>query len=66
MGTVHGYSSFPGVEDINSRTLKVAYIPGRHGQTVDQGCGCNERVTIGASRLRYAQRRHRMSLPLTC
>ena len=49
-------SSFPRVEDTDSGTLKVGYIPGRDGQTVQQGCGCDEGVTIGA-RVRYVKRR---------
>lgn len=49
-------SIFPRVEDTDSRTLKVGYIPGRDGQTVYQGCGCDEGVTIGA-RVRYVKRR---------
>src|SRR6202142_1066274 len=52
-------SSFPRVEDTDSRALKVGYIPGRDGQTVHQGCGCDEGVTIGA-RVRYVK--HRASL----
>ena len=49
-------SSFPRVEDTDSRTLEIGYIPGRDGQTVHQGCGCDEGVTIGA-RVRYVKRR---------
>ena len=49
-------SSFPRVEDTDARTLKVGYVPGRDGQTVHQGCGCDEGVTIGA-RVRYVKRR---------
>ena len=49
-------SSFPRVEDADSRPLKVGYIPGRDGQTVYQGCGCDEGVTIG-TRVRYVKRR---------
>ena len=50
------WSSFPRVEDTDSRTLKVGYIPGRDGQAVHQGSGCDEGVTIGA-RVRYVKRR---------
>ena len=49
-------SSFPGIEHADSRSLEVGHIPGRDGQTVHQGCGCNEGVTIGA-RVRYVKRR---------
>src|SRR5271154_721181 len=49
-------SSFPRVEDTDSCTLKVSYIPGRDGQTVHQGCGCYEGVAIGA-RVRYVKHR---------
>jgi hypothetical protein len=55
-GTGGTCSSFPRVEDTDSRTLKVGHIPGRDGQTVHQGCGCDEGVTIGA-RVRYVKRR---------
>ncbi len=49
-------SSFPRIEDSNSCTLKVGYIPGRDGQTVHQGSGCDEGVAIGA-RVRDVKRR---------
>ena len=49
-------SSFPRVKDTHSCSLKVAYIPGRNGQAVYQGRGCDEGVTIGA-RVRYVKRR---------
>jgi hypothetical protein len=50
-------SSFPRVEDTGSRTFKVGYIPGRDGQAVHQGCGCDEGVTIGA-RIWHVKRRY--------
>src|ERR1700733_10559321 len=46
----------PGIEHRCSRSLEVGYIPGRDGQTMHEGCGCDERVTIGA-RVRYVKRR---------
>jgi hypothetical protein len=49
-------SGFPRVNDTDSRTLKVGYIPGRDGQTVHQGRGCDKGTTIGA-RIRYVKRR---------
>ena len=49
-------SSFPRVENTNSRALKVGYIPGRDGQAVHEGCGCDEGITIGA-RVRHVKRR---------
>ena len=49
-------SSFPRVKDTHSCSLKVAYIPGRNGQAVYQGRGCDKGVTIGA-RIRHVQRR---------
>jgi len=49
------WSSFPRVENTNSRTLKVGHVPGRNGQTVHQGSGCDEGITIRA-RVRYVKR----------
>jgi hypothetical protein len=36
--------------------LKAGYVSGRDGQTVYEGRGCDEGVTIGA-RVRYVKRR---------
>jgi hypothetical protein len=36
------FQASQGVEDTDSRTLKVGYIPGRDSQTVHQGCGCDD------------------------
>lgn len=49
-------SGSPRVEDIHSHTIKVSYIPGRDGQTVHKGCGCDESVSIRA-RVRHVKRR---------
>jgi hypothetical protein len=51
------WSYFPRIDDTDARTLKVGHIPGRHGQTVHEGCGCNEGVTIGA-RIWHVKRRY--------
>ena len=43
--TTKSRSLFPRVEDTDSRSLKVGYIPGRDRQTVYQGCGCDMRAS---------------------
>jgi hypothetical protein len=46
----------PRIEHTRSHTFKIGHIPGRDGQTVHEGRGGNEGVSIGA-RVRHVKRR---------
>lgn len=53
-------SRSPRIEHTHSHTLKVRHIPGRDRQTVHEGRGCDEGVTIGA-RVRHVKARASLS-----